>query len=901
MAKQRPVSGSVRPPSGPRFKVPDPSDKDFGLIFEEAADAIFVAGPDHKLLDTNPAATRLLGYTREEFLKLSVHDLAAPEELANVEMRLEQLDSGKNLTYPRKMKCKDGSIVITEISARKIPDGRVLAIVRELTEREQARLALKRSEQQLRTVVESALDCVVGMDHFGCITEWNPAAERTFGHAREEVLGKPLADVIIPARLRDMHRQGLARFLATGEGPVLGKRIEQVVLRGDGTEFPVELSITTMHREGEQPQFTGFLRDITDRRRAEDALRASEARYRALVRNSADAVQILGPDGRIVYVSDAVERVLGYKPAELVGIVAMGLVHPDDSARGSAELADLAQRPGAMLTDTVRVKRKDGRWRWMECNVTNAIHEPAIGGMVVNYRDVTERFEGEEALRAAEARYRKLVNYSNDGLLMGDAQGNTQFASPSVENILGFAAGELIGVNVFSLIHPDDQSRTQELQQLIVRSPSVGFPATFRVKRKDGRYVWVDCVCTNWLAEPGINALVANFRDITARIELEQQLQQAVKMDAIGRLAGGVAHDFNNLLTAITGFTQMLIPRLASDALGKNYASQVAQAADRAAALTRQLLAFSRRQILQPVVLDLNARVHEIEKLIRRLIGEDIELNIVTSSNLNSVAADPGQVDQVLMNLAVNARDAMPRGGRLTIETANVTLDEAYARMHKDCRPGPYVMLAVSDTGVGMDAPTRARLFEPFFTTKEKGQGTGLGLATVYGIVKQSGGNIWVYSEVGHGTTFKIYLPATQVESEAASQQRPSPAAGGSETILVAEDEDGVRALICEALIKAGYTVFGASNGQKALVLSTTLPKPPQLLLTDVVMPEMGGRALAEALAVRHPGMKILFMSGYTDEAIFHNGTLNGGVQFLHKPFTPDALLHRVREVLDGK
>jgi signal transduction histidine kinase len=384
------------------------------------------------------------------------------------------------------------------------------------------------------------------------------------------------------------------------------------------------------------------------------------------------------------------------------------------------------------------------------------------------------------------------------------------------------------------------------------------------------------------------------------RKQLQEQLLQAHKMEAIGRLAGGVAHDFNNLLTVIIGYTQALCEENQPDSRERHYAQEVLEAAQRAAALTHQLLAFSRRQILQPRVLQLNVVVANIEKLIRRLIGEDIRLHIKLDPELGRVKADPGQIEQVLMNLVVNARDAMPSGGNLVIETTEVCFDGLDACSHEVEKPGSYVMLAVSDTGIGMDRDTRARIFDPFFTTKEPGKGTGMGLATVYGIVKQSGGNVSVYSEPRYGTTFKVYLPRVEDAMEVESRPAAPLVKGGSETILVVEDETAVRKLICEVLAHRGYQVLQADEPQSALELFGQHGETVALLVTDLVMPQMNGRQLSEQATAVNPELKVLFMSGYTDTKLLDQGILSAQMRFLQKPFTPEALARKVREVLDG-
>ena len=400
--------------------------------------------------------------------------------------------------------------------------------------------------------------------------------------------------------------------------------------------------------------------------------------------------------------------------------------------------------------------------------------------------------------------------------------------------------------------------------------------------------------------ESRVVAALVVFADVTDERALEQQVGQSQRLEAVGRLAGGVAHDFNNLLTVIMGSGTFALESLAEDDPVRAHVEEMTRSAHRAADLTRQLLAFSRRQLIQPRVVDLNALIPGLVKMLQRLLGEDIELITRLSPALGRVKADPGQLEQVITNLAVNARDAMRRGGRLTIETANVDLTEAYAMQHADVQPGPHVMLAVSDTGVGMDRETQARLFEPFFTTKAMGHGTGLGLATVYGIVKQSGGHIWVYSEPERGTTFKVYLP--RVDEAVAETAQPSGAPGvarGSETVLLVEDEETVRKLVRDVITRGGYTVMECRNADEAEFMSGNFGGPIHLLITDVVMPGRSGRELAARIASQRPAVKVLYMSGYTDNAIAHHGVIDPGVAFLEKPFTPEQLLRKARQVLD--
>jgi PAS domain S-box-containing protein len=496
--------------------------------------------------------------------------------------------------------------------------------------------------------------------------------------------------------------------------------------------------------------------------------------------------------------------------------------------------------------------------------------------------------EREAGLRESEERFRTMTESAVDGVVTVDTTGNVVSWNRGAQTIFGYTPDEVLGTPVARLFparHRDallDLGRTRGLHGLT----------------RDEREFPVEVSFASWETRQG-SFRTAIIRDVTERTQLEEQFRQAQKMQSVGRLAGGIAHDFNNLLTVISGHAELLLrdPSLANPLRERFGVIQAAAA--RAADLTRQLLAFSRKQVLEPRVLDLNTVVADVAPMLRRLIGEDIDLVSMPGAGLGRVEVDPGQLTQIILNLAVNARDAMPRGGKLTLETDNVDLDAEYAHRHADARPGPYVMLAISDTGLGMDDTVRAHIFEPFFTTKEPGKGTGLGLATVYGIVKQSNGNIEVYSEPGHGTTFKIYLPRVQAMA-APSPPLSAGGCGGSETILLVEDDEMVRTLTCELLQEHGYTVLEARDGGDALDISQRYHGPIHLLLTDVIMPRMGGRDLAARLVPRRPQMRVLYMSGYTADAVVHHGMLDERVAFLPKPITTSVLLPKVRAVLDA-
>ncbi len=524
---------------------------------------------------------------------------------------------------------------------------------------------------------------------------------------------------------------------------------------------------------------------------------------------------------------------------------------------------------------------------------------PAVTRALDLKRARDEQARAEEARRQSEEQYRNLVDGVRDIIFALTPDGAIAALNPAFEAITGWPRDEWLGRPFEGLVHPADLPEALELFGRVLRGEARP-TSQFRIRTRGGEYRLAEFSASAQLRDGVLASILGIGRDVTERVQLEQQLRQAQKMEAVGRLAGGIAHDFNNILTAITGYVDLLLEDLGATDPRRGDAQEVRKAADRAAALTRQLLAFSRQQVLQPRVLDLNALVTELEKMLHRVLGEDIDFATRLAPALGAVKADPGQLEQVIMNLAVNARDAMPRGGKLTIETGDADFDEGYARAHFPATPGRYVMLAVTDTGVGMTPDVQAHLFEPFFTTKEKGQGTGLGLAMVYGIVKQSGGFIWVYSEPGHGTAVKIYLPHVAEAAQPPTAATPAAAKRGTETVLLAEDEAPVRAVARQVLERHGYTVLEAPSAEAALDVARHYSGAIHLLLTDVVMPGMSGHDLAKRLAALRPEVRVVYMSGYTDDAITRHGVLEPGLAFVQKPFTPDAIARKVREVLDA-
>jgi PAS domain S-box-containing protein len=653
-----------------------------------------------------------------------------------------------------------------------------------------------------------------------------------------------------------------------------------------------------------------LLSAMEDQKQIEAALRASEAKYRELTENLNDVVFTITDEGVLSYISSSIFAMSGYAPEELVGKPFTAFVVPED-------LPELQQSMRAGLGGHIepsefRCRAKDGRIRWVRSSSRPMVEGDRVVGLRGVLSDVTEHRAAEDAQRAEAERLNRILEATSGGVWDWNIVTGEAVFSPRYASMLGYTPAEFAESykDWKSLVHSDDFERVHQ-HHMDHFHRNQEFSIEYRLREKSGAWHWIHSrgLLIERDSQGNPARMVGTHTDIqqrklaeAKREELEAQLLQSQKMESIGRLAGGVAHDFNNCLNVIQGFAQLCLAGLPeNDPLADNLA-QVLKASERAALLTRQLLAFGRKQVLQPEVLDLNRVLAEMERLLRRIIGEDIELVHHFAPDLGLVRADPGQFGQVIMNLAVNARDAMPGGGRLTIATANEELDAESAAQREGLAAGPYVAISVTDTGKGMDGPTLARIFEPFFTTKGLGKGSGLGLSTAYGTVKQSGGAIHVESEVGRGTTFKIYLPR-ELSAAAAidSRTRSDPVrATGDETILVVEDEEGLRLLVTRFLHAAGYTVLAAADGEQALLASQQHAGKIDLLLTDVVMPRMNGRQLAERLHEIRPGLKLLYMSGYPDQAIIDHGVLATGTQLLAKPFTEADLTRKVRAVLDG-
>jgi PAS domain S-box-containing protein len=633
-------------------------------------------------------------------------------------------------------------------------------------------------------------------------------------------------------------------------------------------------------------------------------IKESEEKYRLHFENISDVIFSIDTEYRIISISPSVETILGYRPEELIGkhFQDLNILAPEYFEIAFSET--LHALKGENIDSSVyEFIAKDGTRKFGEVKGSPLFRDGETVAMIVVARDITDKKIAEEALHREKEKFRVLVEESPLGVSLSGKDGYYKYMNPRFTKLFGYTQEDIpTGREWFRRAYPDKEYRNQVISTWIsdYENSKVGKcrPRIFSVTCKDGLKKTIKFLPVTMETEDQFII----YEDITEHEKLEAQLRQAQKMEAIGRLAGGVAHDFNNLLTAIIGNADLTLMSLDKDSPLQENIEEIKKAGHRAASLTRQLLAFSRKQVLQPKVLSLNEVITGLNKMLGRMIGEDVELETFMEPDLGRIKADPGQIEQVLLNLAVNARDAMPQGGKLTIKTANVDLDEEHFRRHAEqMQPGPYVMLSVSDTGIGMNEEVLSHIFEPFFTTKETGKGTGLGMATVYGIIDQNNGYIWPYSEPEQGTTFKIYLPKIEGEVESGQKEKTrKKISHASETILMVEDNDEVRNLARNILQRYGYKVLEAENGEEALRISQQ-QQTIHLMLTDVVMPGMSGRELAECIQSQRSEIKVLYMSGYTDSAIVHHGVLTSGVNFIQKPFTPEKLTSKIREVLDAK
>ncbi|MGC1171629.1 MAG: PAS domain S-box protein, partial [Candidatus Acidiferrales bacterium] len=882
----------------------------------------------------NPAFEELFLHRQAEIHGADLDALLAPSELTREAVSFtERAAAGEVVRASTQRRRRDGSVVEVQITCVPLmANGQSVgcfAIYEDITERREAQRAQQQAEEKLSQLFENAVEGIFRASVEGQLLSVNPALARMCGYSSPEEMILSIQDMS-----QDLYSDPQARVefkrRMMEHGSV--ESFEYQLRRKDGALIWVSENARAVRvSNGEIVAYEGSMEDITERKRSELERQVTfEIIHAVNVTDNLDDLLYLVHQAlrKVLYAENCfvalyetpsgmfhfpffIDQFDEAPPPQQVGRSCTAYVYRTGRAmlipqqvfdelaeRGEVELVGTPSpswlgaplRTPAATIGVLVVQHYENETAYTERDLEFLM---SVGGQIAL---AIERKRAEEKIRESEARLRVLVEQLP--AVLWTVGKDLRFTSALGAGLarLGLKPNQIVGVSLMDYFETNDQTF---LPIAAHRRATKGEPVTFHVEWKGGSYTChVEPLRT---AEGELQGAICMALDITDRKQLEEQLRQAQKMEAVGRLAGGIAHDFNNLLMVIQGYADLMTERLAEgDPLRRN-AEQIQTASQRATSLTRQLLAFSRKQMLAPKVLNVQSVVVEMEKILRRLIGEDIQLETSSAPDLGLIKADRSQIEQVILNLAVNARDAMPEGGRLTIETANVELDKAAAHPPAVLSPGKYVMLAVTDNGCGMDAETQAHIFEPFFTTKEKGKGTGLGLATVYGIVKQSGGYVWVYSEPGRGTSFKVYLPRIEDEQTARGRDNKIEAKAlprGSETVLLVEDEKGVRELAREYLELTGYTVIAAEDGHTALELAAMHVGPIQLLMTDVVMPGISGRELAGRVKTIRPEIKVLFMSGYTDQAVVHHGILDTDAALLQKPFTMAALAAKLREIL---
>jgi PAS domain S-box-containing protein len=856
---------------------------------DHAADGAFWVAPDGHFLDANETACKMLGYSRQQLLAMRVCDIdpSIPEDCWQGQW--ETVKREGSVVTDRVLRTREDTTLQVELAINYVEfDNKEYhcAFARDITGRKQVEERLHLQAAAL----ESAANAIVITDSDARILWTNEAFTRLTGYSREEVLGQK------PNLLKSgCHDQFFYRNLWATIHSGKTWRGEITNRRKGGDLYTEEMTITpVLSSDGEITHFVGIKQDVSVRREDEQKLLHSEERFRLAFEKGPLGIIMVKPDLSILKVNQAMSDMLGYSEAELLSRTIGDITHPEDCDHDKQVLKQIFAGLLQNHKWTKRYVKKNGEALVVDIThnlITEQSGKPLYSlGIVEN---VTERRRAELLLLRKTHELQTIFRSLPDMYFRLRRDGTVLDYLSGSQRPLCTSPDAFHGKKVQSVLPEEVGRKFEEALVLVGQTASpviVDYGLTMNGE---------ELLFEARLSPLQGDEVVALVRDVTEHRRLEEQFRQAQKMEAVGRLAGGLAHDFNNMLGVIMGYTQLLQQRLEFDETAARQLGEVKKASDRAAALTRQLLAFSRKQVLHVRTLDLNSVVSDLSKMLTCMIGDDVELMVRPSKSLGYVMADPTQIEQVLMNMAVNARDAMPRGGKLIIETGNAELDEAYARQHRGAIPGSYVMLTISDSGCGMDPETQAHIFEPFFTTKAAGQGTGLGLSTVYGVVKQSGGYIWVYSEPGKGTTFRIYLPRVD---QAIAPEGPLPAgeiisaSGG--TILLVEDEESMRELACTLLENEGFTVLAASSGIDAINLAQRQDRNIDLLLTDVVMPGMSGPEVADRLKAEHPALKVLYMSGYTDDFMLQHGLLGEQVPLVEKPFTRESLLNNVRRIL---
>ena len=756
--------------------------------------------------------------------------------------------------------------------------------------------------ETFRAVTQTASDAIFIIDEQSTILFVNRGSERIFGYRKEELVGQQLT-MLMPDYLTQVHEPMIDRYVETGKNHVSWQQVELLGVHKSGKEICLEISFGEFIADGKRI-FTGMCRDVTERKRTEDEW----FRLAAIVESSQDAIIGESLNGIITSWNKGAEHIYGYAAGEIIGRP-VSVLNPSERSDEIPQILYRLSRGHRIEPYETMHLTKDGRHVHIAPTVSPIRDRigKSIGASAV-CRDITERKQAEEklrsqekTLRSSERRYRSLFEGVVHGIYHVGLDGQFLEVNPALVAMLGYdSAADVLKLNAVTDVHVCREGGPPLVQEWLQKK-RIEDEVTWR--RRDGTIITVRLNGRPLTDEKGaVQTFEFIAEDVTERRFLEQKLRQAQKIEAVGQLAGGIAHEFNNYLGVILGYSDFLVEEAGTNESLRRGVAEIKAATQRAASLTRQLLAFSRKQVLEPAILDLNQVIWEAHKLLRRLVPANIEIVPVLDPALGRVKADSGQIQQILINLLINARDAMPQGGKVTIETANTELDESYCGQHPGTLPGSYIVLMVRDTGCGMEAETRSHIFEPFFTTKEQGKGTGLGLSTIYGIVKQSGGHLDVESSLGKGTAFRLYLPCAETQAEQSEPTLTQPKElAGSETILVVEDEAALRRLICVSLERYGYKVLAAKDGAEAIEICQRSSSQIHLVLSDIMMPHVNGLQLRERAATLCPDAKFLFMSGYSEEIVDPENLLAHSCAFLEKPFLPDELVGKVRELLKGK
>jgi two-component system cell cycle sensor histidine kinase/response regulator CckA len=858
-------------------------------VIEQASDGITLTDPEWRFLDANPRACEMFGYSREELARMSVRDIGVPEDLSTHALHDEELRRGGTILTERSVRRKDGTIFAAEISARGLPNGSVVSVVRDITERRRIEEALRESEARYRALFEHATDSIVLTDGDLQILDANPRACEMLGYTRDELLRMSARDLPVPedvaAHPLEIERWNRAQSALT----------RRALRRKDGSAFIAETHASRLPDD----RVLAVFHDVTEQERADQALRESEERFRRVFESDMMGMLFGLHGGAVTGANDYFLRLLDFTRDDLLaGRVRWNVVSPPEFAHVIEEAVRQAHETGTSKPFETEFVRRDGTRVPVLCGAAFVGEARDFG--VAFALDLTELRRAEQRLAESERYLERAQELAQVGTW--DADLTTMIATFSDEMLRIYGrppGGHAVRYAEFiASVHPDDRPAVERSIRRTIEHPGEQ-RFEHRLIRPDGTVRMVESTSESVPDASGRSArIIGSVQDITERRFLELQLREAQRLESIGRLAGGVAHDFNNLLTVILGFTETLLEGLSAGDERRASAEQIRAAGRRAADLTQQLLAFGRRQVLRMKVFDLNAVLLEMRDILQRLAGGQIEVVLSPGARQCLVKADRGQIEQVILNLVLNARDAMPAGGRLEI----VTGDMAPAVGEQAGPAGRWLQLAVSDTGTGMSPELQAHIFEPFFTTKEVGQGTGLGLATVHGIVTQMGGRIEVNSAPGEGTTFRVLLPCAAANADR-EEAAPTPVLAesrGEETVLLVEDESAVRGFIAEALRSRGYRVIEAADGDQAIDAAHGHGGVIHLLLTDLVMPGMTGRELARFMAHERPGLRVLFISGYSDERTESRDSEGGPEAFLQKPFTPVVLARQVRQVLDA-